>query len=52
MTDLIKVRWSADDGEYVATHPAYPSLSWLDADPAQARDGVARLIADIEGTHD
>jgi hypothetical protein len=48
MTDLIAVRWSADDGEFVATHHTYPSLSWLDPDPSQARAGLSRLIADIE----
>lgn len=43
---MIDVRWSEEDQEYVATHPSYPSLSWLDADPDEARRGLKRLMAD------
>lgn len=43
---MIDVRWSEEDQEYVATHPSYPSLSWLDEDPNEARRGLKKLMAD------
>lgn len=42
------VTWSGEDSEYVATSPAYPSLSWLDPDPAAALTGLLELLATID----
>lgn len=39
-----KVVWSPEDGEWVATCSAYPSLSWLAADPASALNDLLALI--------
>lgn len=38
------VQWSAEDGEYVATCSAFPSLSWLDRKPDLALMGVRDLV--------
>lgn len=43
---MIKVEWSEEDQEWVATHPDYPSLSWLDEDPNAAKRGLRKLMAD------
>jgi hypothetical protein len=40
----IHIRFSEEDGEYVATCDEYPSLSWLDDTEANAWYGVAKLI--------
>jgi hypothetical protein len=42
------VTWSEEDQEYVATTPAWPSLSWLDADEVKALEGLKRLVAEVE----
>jgi hypothetical protein len=42
----IKVRWSEEDSEYVATNSNYPSLSWLELDPVSAVAGLVRLMED------
>lgn len=42
------VVWSDEDQEYVATTPAWPSLSWLDEDEAKALVGLKRLVAEVE----
>lgn len=42
-----RVRWSAEDGEYVATVAELPSLSWLAPDRAEAFAGIQQLTADI-----
>lgn len=51
-----RVRWSAADGEFVASVAELPSLSWLDEDQVEALSptsgrGWATLVADgtIEG---
>ena len=41
-----KIRWSAADQEFVGTCPDYPSLSWLDPDPAKALNGIRQLVLD------
>jgi len=42
-----RVRWSTEDGEYVATVAELPSLSWLAASPVAAMDGMVRLAHDV-----
>jgi predicted HicB family RNase H-like nuclease len=46
-----RVTWSEDDQEHVGLCAEFPSLSWLDADPAQAlrgiMDAVAETVADM-----
>lgn len=42
-----RVRWSPDDQEHVATVDEFPSLSWLDADPRAALEGIQRLITEV-----
>lgn len=41
------VVWSAEDNEYVATTPAWPSLSWLDADKDKALEGLKALVEEV-----
>lgn len=41
------VVWSEDDQEYVATTPAWPSLSWLDADKDKALQGLKLLVEEV-----
>jgi hypothetical protein len=43
------VDWSDEDGEFVATVEQFPSLSWLDATPTGALNGLVQLIDDITG---
>jgi len=38
------IKWSPEDGEYVARCEEFPSLSWLDADPLVALSGLLRSI--------
>lgn len=51
MTDVkhyaYRVLWSAEDDEYVATVAEFPSLSWLDADQAEALRGLVDLVAEV-----
>jgi predicted HicB family RNase H-like nuclease len=42
-----RVSWSQEDGEHVGTCLEFPSLSHLAADPAEALDGVRKLVADV-----
>lgn len=42
-----RVQWSSEDGEYVATVAEFPSLSWLDADPVNALQGLIDVVADL-----
>ena len=42
-----RVRWSAEDGEYVGTVAELPSLSWLAADRGEAFTGIQQLAADV-----
>jgi len=39
------VKWSPEDGEWVATVAEFPSLSWLAPDPQAALAGLAALVA-------
>lgn len=41
----INLHWSDEDGEWVATSPAWPALSALDEDPRRALTGLRRAIA-------
>ncbi len=41
------VRWSAEDGEYLATVAELPSLSWLSPSPEQAFAGPRTLVANV-----
>ena len=34
-------------GEYVATTPTFPSLSWIEASAHDAAEGMKRLIAEV-----
>lgn len=43
----ITVFWSEEDQEYVGIDSRYPSLSWLNPDPAQAFLGIYNLVEDI-----
>ncbi|PLS29983.1 antitoxin HicB [Bifidobacterium margollesii] len=38
-----RIRWSAEDGEYVGTCAEFPGLSWLDDSPADALVGIQRV---------
>ena len=40
-----RVSWSEEDGEHVGTCLEFPSLSHLAGDPAEALDGVRKLVA-------
>lgn len=42
-----RVRWSAEDGEYVGTVSELPSLSWLEVDQAETFAGIQRLAAGV-----
>ncbi|HEY3545579.1 MAG TPA: toxin-antitoxin system HicB family antitoxin [Propionicimonas sp.] len=42
-----RVRWSAEDGEYVGTVAELPSLSWLEVDQAETFAGIQRLAAGV-----
>jgi hypothetical protein len=43
-----RVRWSAENDEWVATVDQYPSLSWLAATPVEAVSGLARLLDETQ----
>lgn len=40
------VHWSSEDREHVGTVAEFPSLSWLDADPRAALDGIRNLATE------
>ena len=42
--DAYHVRWSKEDGEYVATTDSFPSLSWLDPSPVGALAGLLHVM--------
>ena len=42
-----RVRWSAEDEEFVGTVAEFPSLSWLDGDQIEAFLGIRKLVADV-----
>lgn len=42
-----RVRWSAEDQEFVGTVAELPSLSWLDRDQVEAFLGIRKLVADV-----
>ncbi|OBG35041.1 hypothetical protein C5U48_05440 [Mycolicibacter virginiensis] len=42
-----RIEWSPDDGEWVALCVEFPSLSWLEASPAEAFAGLLRLMDDV-----
>jgi predicted HicB family RNase H-like nuclease len=42
-----RVRWSEEDGEYLATVAEFPSLSWLDGDQVGAFTGIVSLVRDV-----
>lgn len=42
-----RVRWSEEDGEYLATVAEFPSLSWLEEDQASAFTGIVSLVRDV-----
>ena len=42
-----RVRWSAEDGEYIGTVAELPSVSWLADNEAEALAGIRRIAATI-----
>ena len=40
----VVVAWSGEDGEYVATSPEWPDLSWLASSEPEAIRGLRRVI--------
>lgn len=44
MKDTFTIKWTAEDGEWVATSDQFPSLSYLAPGPIQALAGLTRLI--------
>lgn len=42
-----RVRWSEEDGEYLATVAEFPSLSWPAEDQSEAFDGIVNLIKEV-----
>lgn len=49
-----RIRWSEEDGEYLATVAEFPSLSWLEGDMQDALTGIISLVdevvRDLEGS--
>lgn len=45
-----RVAWSEEDGEWVATASAFPSLSWLADTPRNALNGLLFLLDEMELT--
>lgn len=43
-----RVKWSAEDGEYVATVDRFPSLSWLAPTAEGATQGLKALVAQVQ----
>jgi predicted HicB family RNase H-like nuclease len=41
-----RVTWSEEDQEHIGLCAEFPSLSWLDADPAEALRGIMRVVAE------
>jgi len=42
-----RVTWSEEDGEYVGLCAEFASLSWLDAEPESALQGIRRVVAEV-----
>lgn len=42
-----RVTWSPEDGEFVGTCAEFPSLSWLEANPEAAFEGIRALVRDV-----
>ncbi len=42
----VVVAWSEEDGEYVATSPEWPELSWLATSEPEAIGGLRTVIAE------
>ncbi len=42
-----RVIWSEDDGEHVGLCTEFPSLSWLDADPMKALEGIMNVVDNV-----
>ncbi len=42
-----RVRWSAEDGEYVGTVAELPSVSWLAEDRMEAFIGIQRVAEEV-----
>jgi len=42
-----RIEWSPEDREWVGLCVEFPSLPWLDADPAGAVGGIVQLVADV-----
>lgn len=43
---MIKVHQEGD--EYIATHPDYPSLSWISESEIEAYEGLRQMILEIK----
>ena len=41
-----RVRWSAEDGEYLGLSAEFPLLSWLSETQEDALAGIKRAVAD------
>ncbi|MCL1899619.1 MAG: type II toxin-antitoxin system HicB family antitoxin [Promicromonosporaceae bacterium] len=42
-----RVRWSAEDGEHLATVAEFPPLSWLATDASDAFTGILSLVTEV-----
>lgn len=40
----IRVFWSDEDQEFVAIHPNFPSMSYLDPDRRKAKRGMRKML--------
>jgi len=43
----VRLRWSEEDGEFIATCEEFPSLSFLHTDQWYALSGLRKLICDV-----
>lgn len=44
---IIDVKWSPEDGQYIATTTEYPSLSWIACTAQEASGGLHLLLDEI-----
>lgn len=42
-----RLTWSPEDGEHVGLCAEFPSLSWLDATPEGALDGIRKVVTEV-----
>jgi predicted HicB family RNase H-like nuclease len=42
-----RVTWSDEDQEYVGLCAEFPSLSWLEASPEKALQGIRKLVKEV-----